>query len=370
MSPRSLLNLPALLAAAIALGGCASSNRQVLESARAHRLQPRAGAKAKAHAITYDSRGRGAYITESEETRTEGDVTITTRLLKVCAEPPPDVSANTTAESKLSIDLEAAAKFKAFEAALDGNADSSQSASSTIADAATRTELVLMMRDALYRVCELNSNGVLDAEQARKSFESLLATARHLGQRDNVGKLVDVVAILAQKGATGDNQLAINELLSTIRYLATSDHLLAAGLNDDAAMAALTTAFLQEILGSEKYKLTVELLRDERERELKVANLRVETLRKQLAAVQKRVENATTAVEGASDDTRSTLQVGLDEAQTEAEQLELELAAEQEVQTELVDTLKQNHGDKRSESELRLLGLKDEPVPPAKPAEG
>lgn len=42
----------------------------------------------------------------------------------------------------------------------------------------------------------MHFNGVLDEEQARETFESLLATTRNLGQRDNVGKLVEVLKVL------------------------------------------------------------------------------------------------------------------------------------------------------------------------------
>jgi hypothetical protein len=57
-----------------------------------------------------------------------------------------------------------------------------------------RTELVLVLREALYRLCELNLNGVLDNGEAKNAFDNVLDTTRLLGQRDNVGRVANLLS--------------------------------------------------------------------------------------------------------------------------------------------------------------------------------
>lgn len=216
--------------------GCANTTRNVTGSARYHRLPARPGGRADAHAVTYDSRGRGAYLKVD-------------KLMKLCAEPPPDVAANLQAESSFAAKLNAVAEYAAFKGSLDGSIDRSQSASSTIADAATRTELVLFMRDALYRICEMTFNDTLSKSQARRAFFDVISAGRVLGQRDNVGKLVELAK--AMMAAPDPDAALLHDVIGTIRFLAASDYLLANSSEDGGGGDATAQFLLQAVLGAQ-----------------------------------------------------------------------------------------------------------------------
>lgn len=201
-------------------------------------MTSRAGGKADAHNVAYDGRGRGAYLKVEKSTET---------LIKLCSEPPPDVTANLDANSDFSGTLEAIAELELLEASVQGDVKRSQAASSTIADAATRTELVLFMRDALYRICEMNFNGVLTPAEARKAFGEVIAAGRVLGQRDNVGKLIDLASSLMN--AESPDPALIHDVIGTIRFLAVADYLLA-GTGDRANDDTIARLLVTEVLGS------------------------------------------------------------------------------------------------------------------------
>lgn len=215
-----------LLIVPLTVGGCANTTRNVTSSAEHHRMKKRPGANADAHAITYDSRGRGAYIKPGSE------------FVKLCAEPPPDASANLQAESEFTAKLAAAAEYEAIKATFDGDIDRSQSASSTVTDVATRTELVLFMRDAMYRICEMHFNGVIDGEKAESLFSEVVSAARVLGQRDNVAKLVDLAK--AMMATEKPDAALIHDVIGTIRFLAASDYLLASDQAENLGAVLLT----------------------------------------------------------------------------------------------------------------------------------
>ena len=117
-----------------------------------------------------------------------------------------------------------------------------------IANVATRTELVLLMRDALYRICEMNANGVLSDEKAEEVFRNVLSTARTLGQRDNVGKLIDVLAIVA--AAEADRPKLVESLVSTIRLIALGDQLIQTDQGASGIATALTLQMMLSEIGS------------------------------------------------------------------------------------------------------------------------
>lgn len=197
--------------------------------------------KSEGHAILYDARGRGAYVTF--EPRPAEDETSTAALMRVCAEPPPDVAANLAAESSIKQTIDAALEIKSIDAAFGSNTESNATATSTIADAATRTELVLLMRDALYRICELQMNGTMNAPQAREAFESVLGTMRNLGQRANVALLIDALKFIV--GSKEEKALEqIPALLSLISNLTVLDVGLAAG--NEVLETAATAGILRQ----------------------------------------------------------------------------------------------------------------------------
>ncbi|MCY1065588.1 hypothetical protein OV090_12480 [Nannocystis sp. RBIL2] len=170
------------------------------------------------HVVTYDARQRGAYIVQPGEGA---------KALKICAEPPPDVAANESAESSIKANLELMVQYSALQVGGKGGGESLTKGTSEIADAATRTELVLGMRDMLYRVCEMNANQVLTNEQAAKIFADAMRTTRMLGQRDNVGKLVEVLRVMLEsadkEGVKDISQQLITDAFKTIQLLAAVD---------------------------------------------------------------------------------------------------------------------------------------------------
>lgn len=242
------------LALLLLVGGCANSNAKVVEPSKVYRLK-----KQRAHAVTYDGRGRGAYMGPQD-------------LVKLCAEPPPDVSANLKADSSFSLDLEALAEYEAFKVALQSATATQQSASSEIADAVTRTELVLFMRDALYRVCEMHFNRVLDAQAAQQVFREVISAGRALGQRDNVAKLISLAEVLAT--VKNPDPALIHDVVGTIRFLAAADYLL---LNNTPQSNATVGVLLSVTLGKDNIASARKILVDELKRvKAKAEELKVE----------------------------------------------------------------------------------------------
>lgn len=244
----------AALCVALGLGGCARTPQAVTRPSEMYPLQTKK--PGDGYAVAYDARGRGAYLVKASTESTTGadgkPGTVKRSGLVFCAEPPPDVAANVSANREVNAAVEALVKLKAVEVAAKGSGGTKDSASSEIASVATRTELVLLMRDALYRICEMNANGVLSNEQAEAVFRQVLSTARTLGQRDNVGKLIDVLTVIAQNPSAGkDNPRLVDELVSTIRLLALGDQL----VQSDQGASGIAAAFASQILVAELAKI-------------------------------------------------------------------------------------------------------------------
>lgn len=203
---RALAGLALIL---VALVGCKPSASSVAPKPTLHKL----GKDRDGHVVTYDARQRGAYILQGA------------KALKICAEPPPDVAANESAEASIKANLELMVKYSALQVGGKGGGESFAKGTSEIADAATRTELVLVVRDILYRVCEMNANQTLTNQEAAEIFADVLRTTRTLGQRDNVGKLVEVLHIMLEnaekEGVKDISKQLITDVVKTIQLLAT-----------------------------------------------------------------------------------------------------------------------------------------------------
>ncbi len=153
--------LPLLLATA-----CGST--PVIPSSAHYKLD-----NAQMHAVAYTARGRGAYILRGQD-----------NVTKLCSEPFPDAVANEAASRNTSVDLQASLTYAALATSLGLKSADIQSAAATISDVAKRTEVVLVLREALYRVCEANLNGTLTNKETKDVFDSILRTARIMGRRD------------------------------------------------------------------------------------------------------------------------------------------------------------------------------------------
>lgn len=238
------------IAGTLTAPGCATAPDAVMQPTKLHKLR----GSADAYAVSHDARARSAYFVR------QGDAA----LLKFCAEPPPDVAANLEAERQVDASVDAALKYAAIDAALNGSGGSTTKASSEIADAATRTELVLFMRDSLYRICELHANGETKPGQAAAMFSDLLATAGMMSQRDNVGKLINAVEVVLEKAPQSEK--AVAELLTTVQLLAVSN--LNGGQLDPALRVAMTSNLMDKVTDAATKQAAVATILAARTREL------------------------------------------------------------------------------------------------------
>ncbi len=219
----------AALVPLLALSACGTSvANRVAEHSKLYKMKGNSG-----YAVTYDSRGRGAYVAmvNKVEYDANNNPVGKTLQLKLCAEPAPDASANLDYKTQTRSKVDVGVTYQAIEAAAKVGTENLQAFTSTIADVAQRTELVLVMRDMLYRVCELHLNGVLDEKQTAASFDSVIRVTAHLGQRDTVGKLI---GLLANKDAKLDPE-AQKTLSNAITGLIGAQ--LVSGTISDPAMA-------------------------------------------------------------------------------------------------------------------------------------
>lgn len=172
-----------LAVALICYAGCSPTATSVVGTGGTlHKLKDGSG-----YALGFDSRGRGAYMTVF------GDDNKAKHPLRVCAEPSPDAAANLTAETARKAAVDLSISYQALSLGGKGAGESSERATSNIIDVAQRTELVLVLREALYRLCELNLNGVMNDAQAVDAYSRVLAISSDLAQRDNVGKIIALI---------------------------------------------------------------------------------------------------------------------------------------------------------------------------------
>lgn len=144
-------------------GGCAQKNSRVLDI-EAH------NEKSVAKAVTYPADLRGAYFVDE------------TKGMKYCAEPAPDVARNF---------------IKEFNAALQANVPTKGSVNATVAatlqntalELAGRSELVLLSREMLYRLCELSNNAKLENVDAKSLYESAMETIVNLSESEFIRQI-------------------------------------------------------------------------------------------------------------------------------------------------------------------------------------
>lgn len=147
--------LSCLLAASsfLLLSGCASLS----SPARTHQLE--AG---KPYAIDYDATRRGAYILPGDGS------------MKVCAEPAPDVAMESITKIIAELKLEQA----------NVDAKTQVELQQKIVELAGRTQLVLVLRESLYRLCEQGANGQLSNDQIAVLYKQALDTVTKLADTD------------------------------------------------------------------------------------------------------------------------------------------------------------------------------------------
>lgn len=224
----------------LAVLACASPAAQgVTHPAKVHKL----GNK-KAYVTTYDGRGRGAYVVvDTKGGLKNGDGG---KSILLCAEPPPDTSANVDYSDVLKTSVDASAAYELISAAINVDVDRDVQASSDVVDVVARSELVLLMRDALYRLCEFHLNGTMTAAQVSSNYNELLRMAKTLGQRDNVAQLSKALIVAIQNKADPE---VIKQLLLTIRALSFVEA--AEASTDETVKLLLSIAATRGLSGSE-----------------------------------------------------------------------------------------------------------------------
>lgn len=120
--------------------------------------------------MTYDSSRRGTYVSTDAQGKR-----------RICAEPAPDTAYN------FSNKLEAAAKSPEVEASAKA-----ELAASALA-LAGRDRTVLAAREALFRLCEAQSNGDLKTGEYFDGFQEVMYTVRAMVEAERI----DAVSKLA-----------------------------------------------------------------------------------------------------------------------------------------------------------------------------
>lgn len=188
--------------------------------------------------ITADGRYRNAFVGKD----------------KVCAEPPPDIAASYDLKQAVSASLQAAVAYEALSISASGEGESSQSGVSEIAEVAEKTEALLVVRESLYRLCELTLNTKIDTAKTVSIFREILYTTRDLGRHDVLEQLVE--AIEAAVGFDGTTAEMLAELVGLAAHIATietyqSALMTASTIPDDAARALLlgqlSAAFVRQL---------------------------------------------------------------------------------------------------------------------------
>jgi len=147
------------MAALTIIGGCDTLGGATQEEAKLVTTR-----QAGAEVLTYPGSLRGAYLFKPGSSA------------KFCAEPPPDVALNTLKD--ISANLKAAAQASAAAgAAPQGSIDTGVSSKVTtdVVQLAGRTQLILLARELLYRICELSAQGErFDSGAAQRMYSDVL----------------------------------------------------------------------------------------------------------------------------------------------------------------------------------------------------
>ena len=108
----------------------------------------------------YAAERRGALLVAQESGR------------QVCAEPSPDVALSVVSKLNLSAELpEDSVKAKA-------ESETRQE----VIQLAQRSQMLMFLRESLYRLCELSINQDLDEEQVLKQYEKVIVTAYQMAE--------------------------------------------------------------------------------------------------------------------------------------------------------------------------------------------
>lgn len=141
-----------LLCGAALLGGCT----HLTSPARAHVMEANTP-----YWLDYDASRRGTIVAPASS------------RVKTCSEPSPDVA--------LSLIAKIEASAKAPEA---GEASGTAEFNTSVVKLAERTQMVMFLRESLYRLCEQSMNNEFGKEEIIASYNKVIDTARAIAEAD------------------------------------------------------------------------------------------------------------------------------------------------------------------------------------------
>lgn len=136
----------------LTLTGCAN----LTSPARDHEIDP-----TKAHWLDYDASRRGTLVVPAD------------RNVKTCAEPSPDVALTLVSKLEASLKPEAG-----------GEATAKGEFSATVIELAKRTQMVMFLREALFRLCEQSLNGNFEKRDIVDVYKQILGAATAIVRTD------------------------------------------------------------------------------------------------------------------------------------------------------------------------------------------
>ncbi|MFZ3185263.1 MAG: hypothetical protein WA173_14110 [Pseudomonas sp.] len=148
---KSLLTVSSI---AILLSGCTN----LTSPAREHSLDP-----AKNYWFDYDASRRGAVMIPGNSE------------MKICSEPSPDVALNLVSKIETSI-----------EKTEIGKAEGSAEFNTAIVKLAERTQMVMFLRESLYRLCEQSLNQKFTPAEVITAYSNVIATAAKIAEADRL----------------------------------------------------------------------------------------------------------------------------------------------------------------------------------------
>jgi len=136
----------------LVITGCAN----LTSPARYHEIDA-----TKAYWLDYDASRRGTLVLPAGN------------KVKTCAEPSPDVALTLVSKLEASLKSEAG-----------GDATAKAEFSATVVELAKRTQMVMFLREALFRLCEQSINSDLTVTNVVSLYEKVIAAATDIVKTD------------------------------------------------------------------------------------------------------------------------------------------------------------------------------------------
>ncbi|HBN9511489.1 hypothetical protein [Pseudomonas aeruginosa] len=124
----------------------------------------------------YDASRRGAFLVPDD------------KKIKICAEPPPDVALSLVSKLETTIKKDEV-----------GEATGKAEFNASVVKLAERTQMVMLLRESLYRLCEQSLRHDFTNEQILKAYEDTVKAAADLAKADVETAKADLAKAEADK---------------------------------------------------------------------------------------------------------------------------------------------------------------------------